>query len=233
MHKYLYFITSLNSVTYVRWQRGTARIRQPHGCGSNRSISSAHRAHSSKSASAGLLLLWVCAGTDRRTDRQTDERTDTVPFRRPCFSYHAGSASNEKHKSVMLLQQYRITCHVYSYLNGLINLLLWNIVAVIVFILIIKLHQCRTIVYCYAKDHFKRTERNNNVQLHCYIICCFLHDAIVTSSHQHFILINHIDKTFAHKWGQDILLSTATQTVSSILATGWCISLTELSVWTC
>ena len=41
---------------------------------SNRSITPASRAHSSKPAAAGLLL-WVYAGTDRRTD--------TVPFHRP------------------------------------------------------------------------------------------------------------------------------------------------------
>ena len=37
--------------------------------------SPARRAHSSKPTAAGLLL-WIHAGTDRRTDRQTERRTD-------------------------------------------------------------------------------------------------------------------------------------------------------------
>jgi len=48
-------------------------------CCSNRSISPARRAHSSKPAAAGLLL-WANDGTDTRTGRQRD----TVPFHRPC-----------------------------------------------------------------------------------------------------------------------------------------------------
>ena len=120
----------------------------------------------------------VLGQTGGQTDRQTNGQTP-CRFVDPASRTMRAVPVMKNTNSVMLLQQYHITCHVYSYLNGLINLLLWNIVAVIVFILIIKLHQCRTIVYCYAKDHFKRKERNNNVQLHCYIICCFLHDAIV------------------------------------------------------
>ena len=44
--------------------------------------------HSSKPAVAGLLL-WVHAGTDRRTVRWTD----TVPFHGSCTAYYAGSAN--------------------------------------------------------------------------------------------------------------------------------------------
>jgi len=54
--------TSLGSASYVRWQRGTARIRPPHAAAaerrpcSNRSISHARWAHSSKPTACSSLF---------------------------------------------------------------------------------------------------------------------------------------------------------------------------------
>ena len=53
-------------------------------CCSNRSISPAHRAHSSKPATAAGLLPWTRAGTDGQRGR----RTDTVPFHKPYSAYY-------------------------------------------------------------------------------------------------------------------------------------------------
>jgi len=53
---------------YVRWQRGTTRIRAPRCCApcSSRSIYPADWTHSNKLAAASLLL-WAHTGRDRRT----------------------------------------------------------------------------------------------------------------------------------------------------------------------
>ena len=54
-------------------------------CSSNRSISPARRAHSSKPGAAGLLRWVVCPCWDRQMERRTDRQTDghrTVPLPR-------------------------------------------------------------------------------------------------------------------------------------------------------
>ena len=66
---YLYFLrlneTSLCSATYVRWQRGTARIRPAHAA-----------AAVSRAATAAQTA--AAAGTDRRKDGRTDgHRSDS------------------------------------------------------------------------------------------------------------------------------------------------------------
>jgi len=67
-------------------------------CCSNRSVSFASRAHSSKSVAPGLLL-WADAGSDsdgrkdRWTDGPADRRSRTVPFHRPCSVHYAGNAN--------------------------------------------------------------------------------------------------------------------------------------------
>ena len=76
--------TSLYSATiglhtpFIR-TRASTHIRPPHAdAGSNRSISSARLAHSSKPAGAGLLL-WTHAGTDRRLQKvERLNRKDTM-----------------------------------------------------------------------------------------------------------------------------------------------------------
>jgi len=97
----------------------------------SRSISPTRRAHSSKSAAAGLLL-WAHAGTDRRTD--------TVPLHRPCCSYHAVSANNQGwycSKSVVacdqwlrnylraLFMQTSVPCILY-FLRRISNVCVWR-----------------------------------------------------------------------------------------------------------
>jgi len=78
--------------SFVSWQRGTARIccwaprlLLSAGCAcSNRSVSPALRAHSSKAAAA------MCGGGMGQTDGQTDKQaererwTDSLPLHRPC-----------------------------------------------------------------------------------------------------------------------------------------------------
>ena len=55
-------------------------------CCSNWSIAPSCRAYRSRPAAAGLLV-WACAGTDRRTD--------TVPFHRSCSAYYAAVPIHE------------------------------------------------------------------------------------------------------------------------------------------
>jgi len=71
-------------------------------CCSNRWISPAGRAHSSKPVAAGLLL-WAHAGTNGRTD--------TVPFHRPRFAYYAGSANTLEELWIDRLQAAIIWCY--------------------------------------------------------------------------------------------------------------------------
>ena len=86
--------TSLCSASYVNWQRGAAHIRLSHaGCcwpWSNRSISRALRAHSSKPAAA--------AGRDRQTDGRTQDS-----FIDPAPHYYADSMLRQK--QIKLLQK--------------------------------------------------------------------------------------------------------------------------------
>jgi len=60
--------------------RASTHIRPPHAdAGSNRSISSARLAHSSKPSAGAGLLLWTHAGTDRRLEKvERLNRTDTM-----------------------------------------------------------------------------------------------------------------------------------------------------------
>ena len=75
--------------TYVRWQRGTARICLPP---LQQAIDIFYPpAHSSN-------LVRAHAGLDRRTD--------TVPFHRPCCAYYAGSANNERTATKKQAQHY-------------------------------------------------------------------------------------------------------------------------------
>ena len=86
-------VISRCSASYGSWQRDTARIC----CGataverrqcSNRSISPARRAHSSKPGAT------ACGGRMvGRTDRETDGRTDAQQLHRPCCAFYAGNAS--------------------------------------------------------------------------------------------------------------------------------------------
>ena len=71
-------------------------------CCSNRWISPAGRAHSSKPVAAGLLL-WAHAGTNGRMD--------TVPFHRPRFAYYAGSANTLEELWIDRLQAAIIWCY--------------------------------------------------------------------------------------------------------------------------
>jgi len=91
--KTLGLVTSLSSATYVRWKRGTARIRPSHDATEaiGRYLLHARRAHSSKPAAAGLLV-WALAETDEQVVSWTDRPTDTVPFHRPCSAYIVSSA---------------------------------------------------------------------------------------------------------------------------------------------
>ena len=63
-------VTGLYSASYVRSQRGTARIRQPHAAAAERppcSTDDPDLLPLGSTAAAGLLS-WGHAGTDRRTD---------------------------------------------------------------------------------------------------------------------------------------------------------------------
>ena len=75
------------SATYVRWQRGTARIRRPHAAAAtiDRYI---------RPAGPTAASLLGQSGTERRTDGQTNKQTDTVSYHKPCYAYYAGSANN-------------------------------------------------------------------------------------------------------------------------------------------
>ena len=68
---------------YVGWQRDTLAVAAECRPCSNRSISPARRAHSSKPA-ARCCSVRSINGTDERTDRKTERRWDTVPLHRPC-----------------------------------------------------------------------------------------------------------------------------------------------------
>ena len=76
--------TSPCSASYVRWQRGTARIRSPlllsaGRAASTRSTFPVSRAHSSKPATVGLLLCARAGQTDGRTPcRYIDPAQHTV-----------------------------------------------------------------------------------------------------------------------------------------------------------
>ena len=76
--------TSPCSASYVRWQRGTARIRSPlllsaGRAASTRSTFPVRRAHRSKPATAGLLLCARAGQTDGRTPcRYIDPAQHTV-----------------------------------------------------------------------------------------------------------------------------------------------------------
>jgi len=74
--------TSLCSTTYVRWQRGTARIRPPL-LQQSIDISCPPGTCSTKLAVEGLLL-WAHAGRDKRTERLTEGRT-TYRFTYPAL----------------------------------------------------------------------------------------------------------------------------------------------------
>ena len=70
--------TSLCLASYVRQQRGTARIRPPHAAAERRPCSNQSLpAYNSKPTAAGLLL-WAHAGTDGQRDGRTPYRTQTL-----------------------------------------------------------------------------------------------------------------------------------------------------------
>ena len=75
-------ITSLCSATYVRWQRGTARIRPPHATAA--AIDRYLLPPGPQQQTRRTLLQW---------ENGTDRRTDTVPIHRPCSTYYTGIAN--------------------------------------------------------------------------------------------------------------------------------------------
>jgi len=84
--------TSLCLATYVRWQRGTARIHPPL---LQQSIDiSCLPNPQQQTCSSGFAAVGPC--WDRQTKGQTDRRTDTVTFHRLCSAYYVGSVNNQR-----------------------------------------------------------------------------------------------------------------------------------------
>jgi len=76
----------IRSATYVRSQRGTARIRTPL---LQQSIDISCQPGPLQQTYSSGFAVGPCL------DREVDDRqTDTVPFHRPCSAYYAGSANN-------------------------------------------------------------------------------------------------------------------------------------------
>ena len=72
---------------YVRWQRGTARIRLPHA---DRAAIDQYILPTGPTA-ANPQQQCAAVGWDGGTDRQTDARQ----LRRPCSAYYARGANND------------------------------------------------------------------------------------------------------------------------------------------
>ena len=91
--------------SYVRWQRGTARIcccapcsgplllRREPCCNRSPTWSPSPTRGAGPTQQTRRTLLQRAIVADRRTDKRTARRTDTVPLHRPCCAYYAGSAN--------------------------------------------------------------------------------------------------------------------------------------------
>jgi len=82
-HKLTTTVRSASCSLYTSADNVTLAVAAERRPCSNRSISPARRAHSSKPA-ARCCSVRSINGTDERTDRKTERRRDTVPLHRPC-----------------------------------------------------------------------------------------------------------------------------------------------------
>ena len=87
---------SLCSASYVRWQRGTARIHPPlllsAGCAAVIDVSFPPGPQQ-QTCSSGFAAVGPCWG--RQTDGQTDRPTDTALLPRPSSACYTGSANKK------------------------------------------------------------------------------------------------------------------------------------------